>query len=49
MFSVDKVSLQKTLLAFGSSRACTATAVVGAFLCRTKIHRRLAALLLGSG
>jgi hypothetical protein len=49
MFSVEEMCLKKTLLAFGSSRACTAPAVMGAFLCSTGIHRRLAALLLGSG
>jgi hypothetical protein len=49
MFSVKEVCLKKTLLAFGSSRARTAASVVGAFLCSAGIHRRLAALLLGSG
>jgi hypothetical protein len=49
MFSVEQMCLQKTLFAFGSSRACTTPAVVGAFLFSAGIHRRLAALLLGSG
>jgi hypothetical protein len=49
MFSVQEMRLKKTLLAFSSSRAGTAPAVVRAFLCSAGIHRRLAALLLGSG
>ena len=48
MFSVKEMCPEETLFAFGTSRAGTATSVVRAFLCRAGIHRRLAALLLGS-